>query len=174
MVQLPDRGSADFYAYPYVHPQNGQTYRAFDITRNGFTLLAMGFTGAKALKFKLAYIAEFNAMEGALKASPPVSTEIAQLAATVDQMPAPQITRERRQSRILTLRLSTPGKPKTTPTPLPAHLRGLYLFDPTALGVREINSVCTHRVPHQGHLMLPDSHTCSEDQRRSLPPSRVL
>lgn len=51
MVQLPDRGSADFYAYPYVHPQNGQTYRAFDITRNGFTLLAMGFTGARTLEF---------------------------------------------------------------------------------------------------------------------------
>lgn len=34
-----------------------------DMTRDGFTLLAIGFTGAKALKFKLAYIAEFNAME---------------------------------------------------------------------------------------------------------------
>ncbi|MFG1466536.1 Rha family transcriptional regulator [Xanthobacter sp. DSM 24535] len=35
--------------------------------RDGFTLLAMGFTGAKALQFKLAYIAEFNAMEAELK-----------------------------------------------------------------------------------------------------------
>lgn len=31
-------------------------------TRDGFTLLAMGFTGAKALSFKLAYIDAFNAM----------------------------------------------------------------------------------------------------------------
>ena len=33
------------------------------MNRDGFTLLAMGFTGAKALQFKLAYIAEFNRME---------------------------------------------------------------------------------------------------------------
>lgn len=35
----------------------------FDMTRDGFSVLAMGFTGAKALRFKLAYIVEFNAME---------------------------------------------------------------------------------------------------------------
>jgi len=34
--------------------------RAFKMDRDGFTLLAMGFTGPKALKFKLAYIAAFN------------------------------------------------------------------------------------------------------------------
>ncbi|WP_237154819.1 Rha family transcriptional regulator [Oryzibacter oryziterrae] len=34
--------------------------RAFEMDRDGFTLLAMGFTGPKALKFKLAYIAAFN------------------------------------------------------------------------------------------------------------------
>lgn len=38
----------------------GRTSRAYDMNRDGFTLLAMGFTGAEALKFKLAYIAEFK------------------------------------------------------------------------------------------------------------------
>lgn len=33
------------------------------MNRDGFTLLAMGFTGAKALQFKLAYIQAFNEME---------------------------------------------------------------------------------------------------------------
>ena len=33
------------------------------MNRDGFSLLAMGFTGPKALKFKLAYIAAFNGME---------------------------------------------------------------------------------------------------------------
>lgn len=49
---------------------NGGTaiYRAFEMDRDGFALLAMGFTGPKALKWKLAYIAAFNAMETALKA----------------------------------------------------------------------------------------------------------
>lgn len=44
--------------------------RTFDMTRDGFTLLAMGWTGAKALRFKIAYIAEFNRMGAALRAAP--------------------------------------------------------------------------------------------------------
>lgn len=41
--------------------------RMYIINRDGFTLLAMGFTGKKALQFKLAYIAAFNKMEEYLK-----------------------------------------------------------------------------------------------------------
>jgi phage regulator Rha-like protein len=37
------------------------------MNRDGFTLLAMGFTGKKALKFKLEYINAFNQMERQLK-----------------------------------------------------------------------------------------------------------
>jgi anti-repressor protein len=37
------------------------------MTRDGFTFLAMGFTGKKAAQFKEAYIAAFNAMEAELK-----------------------------------------------------------------------------------------------------------
>lgn len=37
------------------------------LTRDGFTLLAMGFTGRKALEWKLKYIEAFNKMETALK-----------------------------------------------------------------------------------------------------------
>jgi len=46
--------------------------KAYHLTRDGFTLLAMGFTGKKALAFKLAYIEAFNYMEAALtqKAAP--------------------------------------------------------------------------------------------------------
>jgi Rha family phage regulatory protein len=44
----------------------GRPFRSFDMTRDGFTLLAMGFTGAKAMRFKLAYIEAFNRMEGEL------------------------------------------------------------------------------------------------------------
>ncbi|MFG1400712.1 Rha family transcriptional regulator [Xanthobacter sediminis] len=43
--------------------------RAYLMDRDGFTLLAMGFTGPKALQFKMAYIAEFNAMEAELNAA---------------------------------------------------------------------------------------------------------
>ena len=42
--------------------------RAYRLTRAGFVFLAMGFTGAKADKFKWAYIDEFDRMERALHA----------------------------------------------------------------------------------------------------------
>jgi len=38
----------------------------FNITRDGFTFLAMGFTGHRAAQWKEAYIAAFNAMEANL------------------------------------------------------------------------------------------------------------
>ena len=45
----------------------GRGRRAYYINRDGFTLLAMGFTGKKALKFKMQYIEAFNNMEDELK-----------------------------------------------------------------------------------------------------------
>jgi len=44
----------------------GEKRPMYLITRDGFTLLAMGFTGKKAMQFKLAYIQAFNAMEAEL------------------------------------------------------------------------------------------------------------
>lgn len=49
---------------------SGEYVSDYDMTRDGFTILAMGFTGEKALKFKIAYIAQFNAMEAELRAHP--------------------------------------------------------------------------------------------------------
>ncbi|HAP5408824.1 TPA: Rha family transcriptional regulator, partial [Enterococcus faecalis] len=49
-----------FYEDNYIHPQNKQSYRQVIMNRDGFTLLAMGFTGQKALQFKLKYIEAFN------------------------------------------------------------------------------------------------------------------
>lgn len=42
---------------------NGKSNPMYYMNRDGFTLLAMGYTGEKAMKFKLAYIKQFNAME---------------------------------------------------------------------------------------------------------------
>ena len=39
--------------------------RAFLLTRDGFSLLVMGFTGAEAVRWKLRYIEAFNALEAA-------------------------------------------------------------------------------------------------------------
>lgn len=62
-----DLGLHNFVQTPYVEPSNGQTYRSYDMDRDGFVLLAMGFTGKKALKWKLKYIEAFNNMEAQLR-----------------------------------------------------------------------------------------------------------
>ncbi|MCG0741425.1 antirepressor [Lactiplantibacillus plantarum] len=51
----------------YINEQNGQSYPIYYMNRDGFTLLAMGFTGDKALQFKLQYIKAFNEMEQQVK-----------------------------------------------------------------------------------------------------------
>lgn len=51
----------------YTHPQNGQRYPKYIMNRDGFSLLVMGFTGKKALEWKLQYIKAFNQMESFIK-----------------------------------------------------------------------------------------------------------
>ena len=61
----------------------GRVLPAYRITRDGFTLLAMGFNGTKALKFKLAYIAAFNeALATCSKLTLPYSRIFGQLRST--------------------------------------------------------------------------------------------
>ncbi len=57
--------SALFYNGEYI-ASNGKKNPMYYMNRDGFTLLVMGYTGEKAMKFKLAYIHQFNAMEKAL------------------------------------------------------------------------------------------------------------
>ncbi len=64
---LKEGGVLTFEETPYTDPQNGQVYLEHLMDRDAFTVLAMGFTGKKALKFKLAYIAEFNRMQSTLE-----------------------------------------------------------------------------------------------------------
>jgi anti-repressor protein len=45
------------------HEYRGQTFPEYLMNRDGFTLLAMGFTGKKAMQWKMKYIAAFNEME---------------------------------------------------------------------------------------------------------------
>lgn len=55
----------NFAESSYTNSQNKKQPMYF-ITRDGFTLLVMGYTGEKAMKFKEGYIRQFNAMEKAL------------------------------------------------------------------------------------------------------------
>ena len=52
---------------PSTYNHNGNEYKEYLLTRDGFTFIVMGFTGAKADIWKLKYIEAFNKMEEALK-----------------------------------------------------------------------------------------------------------
>lgn len=65
--QSPKLGSAQlFIKTTYQAEEGGRKYPEYLMTRDGFSLLAMGFTGKKALQFKLKFIDAFNRMEQAL------------------------------------------------------------------------------------------------------------
>lgn len=64
----PDFTERNFAPCSVAHPTvPGRFDRSFDLTRDGFAFLVMGFTGAKAARFKEAYIQAFNAMEEELR-----------------------------------------------------------------------------------------------------------
>lgn len=68
--------------------QSGTAYR---MTREGFMLLAMGFTGKEALRWKLAFIAAFNRMEAELQ-KPAYDPARIELAHSLAAQAAAQVT----------------------------------------------------------------------------------
>lgn len=54
----------------------GRNYRGYEMDRDGFSLLAMGFTGAKALDWKIRFLDAFRRMEGALRSSLAANDEV--------------------------------------------------------------------------------------------------
>ena len=72
MIGVAENSADLFYEDSYIHPQNKQAYRQIIMNRDGFTLLAMGFTGKSAIQFKLQYIRAFNQMEDHIKQQPQI------------------------------------------------------------------------------------------------------
>lgn len=60
----------------------GQYRPMYYLTRDGFTMVAMGYTGPKAMQFKEAYINEFNKMEAMLQKTRPNADDLINQAAT--------------------------------------------------------------------------------------------
>lgn len=56
-----------FFETTYIHEANNQEFTKYLMNRDGFTLLVMGFTGRKAMQFKMQYIQAFNEMEKQIK-----------------------------------------------------------------------------------------------------------
>lgn len=70
----PTKLAIEFIESEYISDR-GRTYTEYLMTRNGFSLLCMGFTGEKALEWKLKYIDAFNKMEEKLKSGDYLSEE---------------------------------------------------------------------------------------------------
>lgn len=99
-IDSPNLGS--LFRLEMMPDGQGILRRSYDMTRDGFALLAMGFTGARAIKWKLAYIEAFNTMERAtmhLPASPDVERLRGDLDALTDivlSLPSPEPIRIRK------------------------------------------------------------------------------
>lgn len=70
--KLPSPRASIFGASEISVPSNlnnapARIIKAYRMTRDGFTLLVMGWTGAKALQFKLAWLDAFNKMEALIR-----------------------------------------------------------------------------------------------------------
>ena len=68
---LAAENSAARFFHETTYENRGKQYPCYLMNRDGFSLLVMGFTGAKALEWKIKYIAAFNAMEKELQAQGP-------------------------------------------------------------------------------------------------------
>lgn len=65
---LKIEGTQDmFHKSSYINHQNGQEYTEYLMSRDGFAILVMGFTGAKALEWKMKFLNQFNAMEAVIR-----------------------------------------------------------------------------------------------------------
>lgn len=68
-ILVAENSAARFYQET-THEYRGQKFPEYLMNRDGFTLLAMGFTGKDALQWKMKYIAAFNEMEAKLNGKP--------------------------------------------------------------------------------------------------------
>lgn len=64
---LLEQNCANEFFHEESYSYNGRRLPMYLMNRDGFSLLAMGFTGKKALQWKLKYIEAFNEMEETLK-----------------------------------------------------------------------------------------------------------
>ena len=154
----PEWGLRNFAETPYTDPQNGQIYTAFSLTRDGFTLLAMSFTGAKALGWKLKYIEAFNAMENHI--------------ATSNKALQSDMAALKKELSTLKKELSA-GKKKALPDPGPSYVEKCAKATQTMLtlqnDVYKASSLIAEvfRIPFQPHIgeadyMAPDKGTPRE------------
>lgn len=79
------------YFIPSEYQNRGKNYKKYLLTRDGFSLLVMGFTGPAALHWKLLYIEAFNKMEQALRSNVDIRQLVTQITTDVLRTVLPDI-----------------------------------------------------------------------------------
>lgn len=79
------------YFIPSDYQNRGKTYKKYLLTRDGFSLLVMGFTGPAALHWKLLYVEAFNKMEQALRSNVDIRQLVTQITTDVLRTVLPDI-----------------------------------------------------------------------------------
>lgn len=101
----PDFTERNFSPSEYTD-KTGRKLRCFDLTRDGFSIVAMGFTGSKAMDWKQKYLEAFGAMEAELSLSSRsvlidriqhVESEILAISDLVLEMPTQQIQQRQKK-----------------------------------------------------------------------------
>lgn len=75
----PTQNCVRYFIVSEYKDAKGEIRKEYLLTRDGFSLLVMGFTGKRALEWKLKYIEAFNKMEEALKNPELVANEVPDL-----------------------------------------------------------------------------------------------
>ena len=67
LVDLPEEFNRRNFTPIAYQDARGRSQRAFEMSRDGFSIVAMGFTGREAALWKIRFLEAFNAMENELK-----------------------------------------------------------------------------------------------------------
>lgn len=89
-----ENSAAKFFSEDYVE-YRGQKFPVYLMNRDGFTLLAMSFTGKEALQWKMKYIQAFNEMEKRLQSKAPTTLKEALILALEQQERIEQLEQQR-------------------------------------------------------------------------------
>ncbi|SKB01317.1 phage regulatory protein, rha family [Caloramator quimbayensis] len=82
---LSNFGESNFIKSSYKNSQN-KRQPEYIMTKDGFTLLVMGYSGEKATRFKVAYIERFNQMENFIKSLAEVKADFPEFTDAVMQL----------------------------------------------------------------------------------------
>lgn len=88
----PNFGLSEKYFIPSTYKDStGRELKHYWLTRDGFSLLVMGFTGPAAIHWKLLYIEAFNKMEEALRSKVDIRQLVTQITTDVLRTVLPEI-----------------------------------------------------------------------------------